>query len=166
MRRTYSSSDPPPIETTTGVWARASRGSSSAPNASAPGFCSPVSHTIAEAVSAILGVGAPLRGATVMVRLTIAPTLRWSTSPASSRPVPAHPDAMITGVASLQPAELDGEAPLHARHARLPRPGPPPHGGDAARGRRQHRGSSDSQRSHSTRAGLKTGPSTHARRWS
>ena len=76
MRRTNSSSVPPPIETTTGVCARANRGSSCSRNASAPGFCRPVSHTSPEGVSAIRGEGEPLRGATVMVRLTIAPTLR------------------------------------------------------------------------------------------
>ena len=62
-------------------------------NASMPGFWSPVAHMMPAGDSAILGVGSPLRGRSVMLRVTTAPTLRRSTRPASSRPVPGAPAA-------------------------------------------------------------------------
>ena len=48
VSRTYSSSEPPPIDTINGVPTLAQRGSSAAMNASMPGFCSPVFHTMPE----------------------------------------------------------------------------------------------------------------------
>ena len=62
ISRTNSSSEPPAIDTITGAPPRASRGSSSSTNAWMPGFCSPVVHTVPDGVSAIRGVGEPLRG--------------------------------------------------------------------------------------------------------
>ena len=73
-------------------------------NASMPGFCEPVDQMMPDGDSAIRGVGSPLRGRNVMLRVTMAPILRVSTSPASSLPVPAHPAATMTGVGSTHPS--------------------------------------------------------------
>ena len=103
VSRTYSSRLPPATETITCGLVLASRGSSSAMNASMPGFWTPVDHTMPDGDSASRGVGDPFSGSTVTDRLTRPPTLRSSTRPASSRPVPAHPAAMSTGVGTTSP---------------------------------------------------------------
>src|SRR5207237_7378416 len=71
---------------------------------STPGFWPPVAQTTPDGDSAIRGGATPFSGCTVMVRDTIAPTLRRSTSPGNSLPVPPHPAAIITGVGSTRPA--------------------------------------------------------------
>ena len=104
MSRTYSSREPPATETITGAPPLARRGSSASRNAWIPGFWSPVVHTVPDGVSAIRGGGDPFRGSIVMLRLTRPPTFRRSTSPLNSRPVPAHPEAITTGVGRTRPA--------------------------------------------------------------
>ena len=122
-----------------------------------PGFCRPVFQTMPDWDSAIRGGAAPGRGSTVIVRVTTPPSLRTSTNPDSSRPVPAQPEAISTGVGRIRPAEVDGErTPLRAHASTAPAAGstgPAVSALVAAAG----------QRSQSTRAGLNTGPSTHAR---
>ena len=61
-------------------------------------------------MSAILGVGEPFCGSSVTVRDTTPPTLWRSTNPESSRPVPAQPAAIITGVGRTSPAPRSTES--------------------------------------------------------
>ena len=82
---------------------RDSRGRSSATNARTPGFCSPTAVSRPDAVSAARGVGQPLDGANVRLRVTTPPSRCRSTRPGTSPPVPRHPDAASTGCANRSP---------------------------------------------------------------
>ena len=159
VRRTNSSMLPPAIETNTGAPPRTSRGSSSARNASMPGFCSPVDHTMPEGVSAIRGVEVPLRGRSVMLRLTSAADLvqvgEASRARDRCRRSPTRPSPAWAGPA--RSGRRRG-CRLHPGHERTT--------GSPSGGVGIMRGASDSHRSHRMRAGFMTGPSMQARRWS
>ena len=103
VTRLNSSTDRPPIDATMGIPVFVSAGSSSM-NASTPGFCRPVAESSPDGVSAIRGAGGPRSGSSVIVRITMPPTLRRSSSPVSSREDEKQPDAIMTGVGSRSPA--------------------------------------------------------------
>ena len=65
-----------------------------------PGPCRPIELSMPLGVSAILGVGRPARGASITDFVTTAPILETSRNCASSRPEPAHPDAVRIGFGS------------------------------------------------------------------
>ena len=159
VSRTYSSRRVPAMDTITASRRGRRRGSSSAMKPSMPGFCIPVAHVMPGGRSRrSAGVGSPRRGRSVMLRVTSAPTRRVSIRPVSSRPVPAHPDATMTGVASDEPGQVDGDRAFHPGHERTT--------GSPSGGVGSIVGASESHRSHSTRAGLNTGPSMQDRRLS
>ena len=136
-------------------------------NASMPGFCSPVDHTTPAAVSAIRGRRPTLRRARAVMR------------PAHDRAHLAQVDeaaelAPRAGAArgdhhrgrQHQPLQVDREGSLHACHADRLTPATISITGRPSGGVGSIVGASESHRSHSTRAGLNTGPSTQDRRWS
>ncbi len=118
------------------------------------------------------GLGDPRRGRpcdrprAVMLRLTTAPTLRRSTRPLSSRPVPEQPAAIITGVGSTNPCRSTERVRFTPATVDPSYPGHDLVTGRPSGGVGSRVGASDSHRSHSTRAGLNTGPSMHDRTWS
>ena len=138
---------------------RASRGSSSATKASIPGFCSPVDQTAPEADSAIRGVERPAirleRDAPADHRADLAEVDQPTELAPGTRAPRGHHD----GRGQHEPGpQIDGERALHPGHERTT--------GSPSGGVGSIVGASESHRSHSTRAGLNTGPSTHDRRWS
>ena len=123
-----------------------------------PGFCSPVDHTMPEGVSAIRGV-----------EVALARAQRDASAHEAADLVEVGERAELAAGAGAarrdhhrrgqdQPVQVDGEGALHPGHERTT--------GSPSGGVGIMRGASDSHRSHRTRAGLKTGPSTQARRWS
>ena len=96
----YSSTVPPAIETTARAPLDSSHGRSRCRNASMPGPCRPIEFSIPLGVSAIRGVGLPARAASITDLVTTAPILETSKNCASSRPEPAHPDAVRIGFGS------------------------------------------------------------------
>ncbi len=65
-----------------------------------PGPCRPIEFSMPLGVSAIRGVGRPDRGPSITDLVTMAPILDTSMNWASSRPAPAHPDAVMMGFGS------------------------------------------------------------------
>ena len=96
----YSSTLPPAIDTTARAPRDSSHGRSRCRKASIPGPCRPIELSIPLGVSAIRGVGRPARGASITDLVTTAPILATSKNWASSRPAPAHPDAVRIGLGS------------------------------------------------------------------
>src|SRR6266702_2878526 len=96
----YSSTVPPAIDTTARAPLDSSQGRSRCRKAPIPGPCSPIELSMPLGVSAIRGVGRPLRGASITDLVTTAPILATSKNWASSRPAPAHPDAARIGFGS------------------------------------------------------------------
>ena len=96
----YSSTLPPAMDTTARAPRESSQGRSRWRKASIPGPWRPMEFSIPLGVSAILGVGRPARGATITDLVTTAPILATSKNWASSRPAPAHPDAVRIGFGS------------------------------------------------------------------
>src|SRR5215470_8216047 len=96
----YSSTMLPAIDTTARAPRESSHGRSRCKKASMPGPCSPIALSMPLGVSAIRGVGRPARGASITDLVTIAPILETSKNCASSRPAPAHPDAVRIGFGS------------------------------------------------------------------
>ncbi len=146
------------MDTMTAAPERTYRGSSSSMNASMPGFWMPVDHVMPAGDSAIRGVGSPLRGRSVMLRVTMAPTRRVSIE---ARELPAGAGAAggdDDGRRERQAGQIDGDRAFHPGHERTT--------GRPSGGVGSIVGASESHRSHSTRAGLNTGPSMHDRRLS
>ena len=85
-------------------------------------------------LDASLGEGAPLRGLTVMLLLTMPPKPRRSNIPPSSRPVPKQPEAIITGPGSTRP--LRSTEGVGVILATIARPESPRGASRAARARR------------------------------
>src|SRR5690242_11622759 len=96
----YSSTLPPAIDTTARAPRDSSQGRSRCRNASMPGPCRPIELSMPLGVSAIRGAGRPARGASITDLVTMAPILATSKNWASSRPAPAHPDAVRMGLGS------------------------------------------------------------------
>ena len=97
---TYSSTLPPATDTTARAPRESSHGRSRCTNTSMPGPCKPTVLSTPLGVSAIRGAGQPARGSTVTDLVTTAPIRAMSKNRASSRPAPAHPAAVTTGLAS------------------------------------------------------------------
>src|SRR6516164_10557222 len=121
----YSSTVPPAIDTTARAPRESSHGRSRCRKASIPGPCNPIELSMPLGVSAIRGVGRPDRGATMTDLVTTAPILATSKNRASSRPAPAHPDAVRIGFGSStwasRPLRSTAMAPP-SRRAPGPRP--------------------------------------------
>src|SRR6266542_2952510 len=127
----YSSTLPPAMDTTARAPRDSSQGRSRWRKASIPGPCRPIEFSIPLGVSAILGVGLPARGATITDLVTTAPILATSKNWASSRPAPAHPEAVRIGFGSstwpslvrrstamlLPPHRVRAGAPARSRRA-------------------------------------------------
>src|SRR5947209_5231908 len=69
-----------------------------------PGPCRPIELSIPLGVSAMRGVGRPLRGCSWIDFVTTPPIARRSLYGASSRPAAAQPEAVNTGSSNLTPA--------------------------------------------------------------
>src|SRR5215831_16328081 len=123
----YSSTVPPAIDTTARAPRESSHGRSRCRKASIPGPCSPIELSIPLGVSAIRGVGRPDRGASMTDLVTTAPILATSKNCASSRPAPAHPDAVRIGFGSSTWASQLFRSTAMAPPSRR-RPGPRPPG--------------------------------------
>ncbi len=93
-----------------------------------PGPCSPIEFSMPLGVSAIRGVGRPDRGLSMTDLVTIAPILDTSMNWASSRPAPAHPDAVMIGLgSSTWPSLVRRSTGMSLPPAAAPcRPGPCP----------------------------------------
>src|SRR4051812_45101429 len=92
------------IDTTARTSFSASQARSRSRNASMPGPCSPMELSIPLGVSAIRGVGRPLRGWIWIDFVTTPPMAERSLYGASSRPAAAQPDAVKTGSGKTTPA--------------------------------------------------------------
>ena len=118
----------------------------------------PVVQVMPAGDSAILGVGSPLRGSTVMLRVTMAPTRRSVGEPGEfstgARTAGRHQDRGR----ERQLPQVNGDRAFHPGHERTT--------GRPSGGVGSIVGASESHRSQSTRAGLNTGPSMHDRRLS
>ena len=118
----------PAIETSTRAPTDSSHGRSSAAKASMPGPCRPMELSMPDAVSAIRGVPRPERGSRITVLVTNAPSSETGKNRCSSRPLAAHPDAVITGLGSVTPARVVARStisgpPPAVRRGRRPGPG-------------------------------------------
>src|SRR6185437_323747 len=96
----YSPTVLPAIDTTARAPRDSSQGRSRCRNASMPGPCRPIEFSMPLAVSAIRGVGRPAWGTSWTDLVTTAPIRDTSRNWASSRPEPAQPDAVRTGLGS------------------------------------------------------------------
>ena len=149
---------PPPIDTTSGTPLCAHAASSVATNASIPGFCSPVSRRRPAGDSAIRGGAEPVaRLDGDRARDDPAETLAVSTSRVQLRARPRAARRDQHRRREREAREIDGERALPRDHALLR--ATPPVLARAVGGSWPTAG----QRSHTMRAGLNTGPSTHAR---
>src|SRR4051795_7013719 len=92
------------MDTTARTSWSASQARSRSRKASMPGPCSPIELSIPLGVSAIRGVGRPLRGCSWIDLVTTPPIARRSLYGASSRPAAAHPEAVKTGSSKTAPA--------------------------------------------------------------
>src|SRR3954454_21763629 len=92
------------MDTTARTSLSASQARSRSRKASMPGPCSPIELSIPLGVSAIRGVGRPLRGCSWIDFVTTPPIARRSLYGASSRPAAAHPEAVNTGSSKTAPA--------------------------------------------------------------
>ena len=105
--RAYSSTEKPQTLAMSGPWnSSAMAGSSSPITVSMPGFWSPTALSIPDGVSAMRGVGLPMRGASVVPLSDIEPRMSRSYMPANSRPNPKVPEAGITGFLSVTPESV------------------------------------------------------------
>src|SRR5215469_13022752 len=103
----YSATVPPAIETTARAPRESSHGRSRCRKASMPGPCRPIELSMPLGVSAIRGVGRPARGPSMTDLVTKAPILETSMNWASSRPAPAHPEAVMIGLGNSTWLSLD-----------------------------------------------------------
>src|SRR3954463_11389629 len=92
------------MDTTARTSLSASQARSRSRKASMPGPCSPIELSIPLGVSAIRGVGRPLRGGSWIDFVTTPPIARRSLYGASSRPAAAQPEAVNTGSSKTEPA--------------------------------------------------------------
>src|SRR3954452_12246754 len=92
------------MDTTARTPLSASQARSRSRNASIPGPCNPMELSIPLGVSAIRGVGRPLRGWSWIDFVTTPPMAVRSLYGASSRPAAAQPDAVKTGSGKTTPA--------------------------------------------------------------
>src|SRR3954466_2287631 len=92
------------MDTTARTSLSASQARSRSRKASMPGPCSPIELSIPLGVSAIRGVGRPLRGWSWIDFVTTPPMAVRSLYGASSRPAAAQPDAVKTGSGKTTPA--------------------------------------------------------------
>src|SRR5215469_15856209 len=103
----YSATVLPAIETTARAPRDSSQGRSRCRKASMPGPCRPIELSMPLGVSAIRGVGRPARGPSMTDLVTKAPILETSMNWASSRPAPAHPEAVMIGLGNSTWLSLD-----------------------------------------------------------
>src|SRR5947209_17391684 len=92
------------MDTTARTSLSASQARSRSRNASIPGPCSPIELSIPLGVSAIRGVGRPLRGCSWIDFVTTPPMPGRSLNGASSRPAAAQPEAVKIGSGNTTPA--------------------------------------------------------------